>query len=536
MKKILERTFFVAILILLLNACGMQTEPPPVPKSPPSPIPSTPTPAPTPSQTPDSAVMAAVACQGKPIPGSATYDPQSKAIHRVVLVSQTGEQHAWNTALPESWLAQSLDQVELVVCLEEQTESVWMSCSYNGGKSTSYKNYVLKYKIFTAKSGEKLVDEQILGSPPSNTPQSGECPAMQTFASGQTHIDIMGEKITAGDLMRSVYPLAALEASSLGWMGHAGGTADVAFSTDGKYLLTSGTDHKLTTWDPETGEALHSFTIDSDSYFALSPDGRLAATTNLFESGTINLWDVVSGQKVQTLQSDSGYITVLDISNQSVSAATQTKKIIVWDISSGDVIQSIPNTPPKNEVDFIGSVKFSPQGGLLAFYEMPTYDSSSPMQKAWVWDLQNGVLLHTVDIWAGDLVPMITGMGFSPDGKILIVRSNIETLFVETSSWSVASRWPGADGEIYFSSDGKFLASPGDTTMMILQEGNVLTTSGSSGPTVFIRDSDTGELLVSLGGRHNDFIIGLAFAPNGQKIASIGADGSIAVWDISWLP
>ena len=56
----------------------------------------------------------------------------------------------------------------------------------------------------------------------------------------------------------------------------AGDVLTVAFSPDGRYLLTGDTDQRLSLWDVATGEILHQYTGSPDRVVAadFSPDGR----------------------------------------------------------------------------------------------------------------------------------------------------------------------------------------------------------------------------------------------------------------------
>jgi WD40 repeat protein len=73
--------------------------------------------------------------------------------------------------------------------------------------------------------------------------------------------------------------------------GHTGAVLAVAFSPNGKYILTGSRDQTARLWDAETGQQLRIFAGHADSVIgvAFSPDGKYVLTGS--EDGTARLWD-----------------------------------------------------------------------------------------------------------------------------------------------------------------------------------------------------------------------------------------------------
>jgi len=76
--------------------------------------------------------------------------------------------------------------------------------------------------------------------------------------------------------------------------GHARGLTCLAFSPDGKLLVTGSADGKVILWDVQTGAMLNTLIGYEGEAFpvsgvAFSPDGKILATGTTFDA---KLWDM----------------------------------------------------------------------------------------------------------------------------------------------------------------------------------------------------------------------------------------------------
>ena len=152
----------------------------------------------------------------------------------------------------------------------------------------------------------------------------------------------------------------------------------LAFSADGKRIVTTTHSPRLMVWDRQTFQVLHGFPGFENEvhHVAISPDGSVVAGTDY--RGNIKLWNVSTGKALpnmppgkatlqQLLHFVDGGKTLLSISNCDG---------VRWDVENGKLRQGNP------EID--GQISISPDGTLLISRQV---DSSEPIV---FWDRKLG--------------------------------------------------------------------------------------------------------------------------------------------------
>ncbi|KIJ53000.1 hypothetical protein M422DRAFT_155751, partial [Sphaerobolus stellatus SS14] len=80
---------------------------------------------------------------------------------------------------------------------------------------------------------------------------------------------------------------------------HTGSVQSVAFSPDGKYIVSGSSDHTIRLWSVETGKAVrepYQGHTDSVQSVAFSPDGKYIVSGS--DDRTIQLWSVETGKAI----------------------------------------------------------------------------------------------------------------------------------------------------------------------------------------------------------------------------------------------
>jgi WD40 repeat protein/transcriptional regulator with XRE-family HTH domain len=293
--------------------------------------------------------------------------------------------------------------------------------------------------------------------------------------------------------------------------GHEREVYSAAFRPDGKQLATIGADGTSIIWDANTGQErlrLPGTTKPGDLYteqrIAYSPDGKLLAAC---DSNQLKIYDALSGELVRALSGHEGDVISIAFSPDGEYLATGgvDSTVRIWDASNGEVLHVL-----KGHAVEVGGLAFSPDRRLLL--------SSSEDAMLIIWDVETGELLRELPDFT------VFKVSFSPDGKRVAAATFNglqvwlytpgEPLTLENSQAILTIPDGGA---AVFSPDGKWLAA--------------LSLSTASGNAVKLWDANTGQELLTMAG-HTDWLAGLAFSPDGKRLASTSLDGTVRVWSL----
>jgi WD40 repeat protein/predicted Ser/Thr protein kinase len=150
--------------------------------------------------------------------------------------------------------------------------------------------------------------------------------------------------------------------------GHEAEVQDIEFSPDGKVLVSGDIDGTINEWDVKTGEKLLSWEHTGGILaVAFSPDGSCLATTGTAVDTTVKVWDTATGAKVMTLQGHDASIWSVAFSpnGKRIVSASRDRTVKIWDMASKAELLTI-REPSAKDGWTIPIVRFSPDGKTIA--------------------------------------------------------------------------------------------------------------------------------------------------------------------------
>jgi glucose/arabinose dehydrogenase len=230
----------------------------------------------------------------------------------------------------------------------------------------------------------------------------------------------------------------------------------VALSPDGKTLAAAW--DRIHLWDVSTDPPKEKAVLEGHPFqtraVAFSPDGKLLVTGGAHK--VIHLWDL-SGDKPKKLpvaKVHDDTITALAFSpdGKTLASGADDKAIVLWDVGADKLTErAVLKLLNPRAAHHIKSLAFSPDGKLLAAAGQGTWE---------VWDVTKravvqGSVIKNVRAWE---MPI----GYSPDGKALaLVADNAVHVLVGRTPGVLVNHTERVTG-LAFSPDGKTLISVGE--------------------------------------------------------------------------
>lgn len=301
----------------------------------------------------------------------------------------------------------------------------------------------------------------------------------------------------------------AVTRSKLARLKHTAQVWSLAFSPDGRWLISTHDDGAVLLWDVAEREQAASFNGHSASVHAVafSPDGRHLASAG--EDRSVIIWDAKSNEKEAVLMGHTNRVTAVVFApdGESLASVDMASNLIIWDVNHRKRKWSTGYLHAGKNWQSTYCLAFSPDGRYLAATH-GVYDLLTGRHFLDFYELATAYQIP----WGGTY-----GIAFSPDGRRLVCSTDTGYLLLwDVETWQlIESTHRSATPliSLSFSPDGNRIVTGDDEGTVRLWEVSPLREIG-------------------MVGRHAARIKSVTFSPDGRQIASSGDDQMIYLWDV----
>jgi WD40 repeat protein/energy-coupling factor transporter ATP-binding protein EcfA2 len=286
------------------------------------------------------------------------------------------------------------------------------------------------------------------------------------------------------------------------WLGHGPGVNSVAFSPDGKQIVSGSDDNTIRLWDLQGNQIGQPFQGHGSAVnsVAFSPDGKQIVFGS--DDKNIRLWDLQGNQIGQAFQGHWSAVNSVAFSpdGKQIVSGSDDKNIRLWDLQGNQIGQAF-----QGHENGVNSVAFSPDGKQIV--------SGSNDNTIRLWDLQGNQIGQAFQGHGS----AVNSVAFSPDGKQIVSGSNDNTIRLwDLQGNQIGQPFQGHEdwvNSVAFSPDGKQIVS------------------GSDDKTIRLWDLQGNQIGQPFQG-HEDWVNSVAFSPDGKQIVSGSDDKNIRLWDL----
>jgi WD40 repeat protein len=312
--------------------------------------------------------------------------------------------------------------------------------------------------------------------------------------------------------------------------GHDSGVEGMAFSPDGKLLVSPSIDRTVKVWDPATGALLRTLVgfTEVTRVAAFHPDGRLLAIGSADARTPLRFWDVATWKEQALLGDELQWHDHSQVAQVwTVAFGSGGKDMAVGGDGVGltlwrqgrpaDARSDVASLPPFRRLarlsdEAVTAAQFSPDGKFLAWVDREA--------RLHLYDVKENRPLPAP---AEPLLWHVRSLAFSPDGQAVT--------YLDRATRDLKG-WRPADGRLEtFLPSARLSALPGMLSNGLLAattDGNWLAISGRS---VSVWDVARRELVLALP-EEPTAVYCIAWSPDHRRLAVGTSDGTLSIWDM----
>ncbi len=321
----------------------------------------------------------------------------------------------------------------------------------------------------------------------------------------------------------------------------------IAYTPDGKGLVSFGRDGRVHVWESSTGRLMRTVAVGGPQgayLFALSPDGRRLATADRSQANDFKLWDFETGRELRRVpcpeprmyfdrlrySPDGKTLVTALVDHSIVFLDSQTLKEVRRIKVGSNYVQHMDCSPDGQllaatvEAQLAHMDRMMPAGGMGRVAESRDPPTPEPSEKASlaIWKVANGAELTRIEIRGCHP----DGLLFSPDGHRLVASFCDRTIrFYDPRSGRERERINvsgSTRGRLAFSHDGTILAlgtspygsRPGDAAEIRLFDVS--------------SEKELRRFPAS-----DQVVFDLTFSPDDRRLVSSGGDKFLRLWEVA---
>ncbi len=312
---------------------------------------------------------------------------------------------------------------------------------------------------------------------------------------------------------------------------HTGIINSISFSSDGRSLAVGTENGEAQLWDTSTGEHKTTFTRQQYLYFYrsvdnvfLMPDGHTLA---VIYSSRVDLWDIVTGQRKNTLQpvendttddkvnnipsmymSLGGHRNSFSADGKTVASDSGKDTFRFWDIATRKEIRTL-KAEPSGQYEELLSFSSDLRTLAIASYKKPG------LNRIWeinLWDVNTQTQKKIIETDSFFAIPFLV---FSPDGNLVASYVDKAIRIWDVNTGKEKKRFKGHKGIV-----STVAFSPDNRTLV----------SASYDNTLRFWDVSTGKerkIIQGYGGAFANVLL----SADGQTLMSLGPGGVMRLWN-----
>lgn len=297
----------------------------------------------------------------------------------------------------------------------------------------------------------------------------------------------------------------------------SGGVESVAFSPDGKVVASASEINELMLWDVTTEQPVgKAFRGPPDSLFsvvAFRPGGKILASGST--DGSILLWDIVAGQIITKSIVHSERVRALSFSpnGQFLASGSYDNSLILWEIADGKSVKRI-----FNQGTYVNALAFSPDSRVLAF--------NGDNNTIRLWNVVAQVPLHQIINSQLDKVHSIT---FSADSRTLVLAGCAELIDKKCERGKI-NFWDVINQEI---TEPSLIDTEGDVQAVAFAANGHMLATGNDNGDVFLWEMPSGKPAEQTPLGHYESVASIFFSAEDKVLVSASDHGTVHLWDLT---